>query len=198
MSEKPKYYAIYKPYGMLTQFTTQLGKKTLKDLDYTFEKDVYPVGRLDEDSEGLLILTNDKTLNNRLLNPKNRHFRSYWVQVEGIPTNEQIAQLAKGVDISVKGVKYHTQPAIAKVIDQPKGLEERSVPIRYRKNIPTSWLEISLIEGKNRQVRKMTAAVGLPTLRLIRYRIEDLVLSNLKIGFVKEMDQKWIFEKLRL
>jgi len=183
---------------MLTQFTTELSKKTLKDLEYTFDKDVYPVGRLDEDSEGLLILTNDKTLNNRLLNPKNGHFRSYWVQVEGLPTKEQIAQLAKGVEISVKGVKYNTQPAMATDIEQPDELEERSSPVRFRKNIPTSWLELSLSEGKNHQVRKMTAAVGLPTLRLIRYKIEDLVLSNLRVGFVKEMDQKWIFEKLKL
>lgn len=177
-----KYYLAYKPYGMLTQFTDEHGRKTLADL-FPFPKDVYPVGRLDMDSEGLVLLTNDKKLNHMLLNPKFAHEREYLVQVEGVPSKEAIKNLCDGVLIENK----LTLPAKVKLVEQPKNFAERIPPIRERKNIPTSWLSISLIEGRNRQVRKMTASVGYPTLRLIRIRIENQLLKDLKPGEVREI-----------
>ncbi|RJP70094.1 MAG: pseudouridine synthase [Ignavibacteriales bacterium] len=177
-----KYYLAYKPYGMLTQFTDEQGRKTLADL-FPFPKDVYPVGRLDMDSEGLVLLTNDKKLNHMLLNPKFAHEREYLVQVEGVPSKEAIKKLCDGVLIENK----LTLPAKVKLVDPPKNIPERTPPIRERKNIPTSWLSISLIEGRNRQVRKMTASVGYPTLRLIRIRIENQLLKDLKPGEVREI-----------
>lgn len=192
-----RYFIIHKPYGMLSQFSKEGNHTTLADL-YNFPKDVYPVGRLDADSEGLLILTNDKFLNNQLLNPKHRHERTYWVQVDGAITNEAIQQLKLGVNINVNGKIYKTLPAKAKIIATPNEIEEREPPIRFRKDIPTSWIEISLTEGKNRQVRKMTAAVGFPTLRLIRVKIEDLNLFPLKCGEVKEMPKNDIYRLLGL
>jgi len=178
-----KYYLAYKPYGMLTQFTDEQGRKTLADL-FPFPKDVYPVGRLDMDSEGLVLLTNDKKLNHMLLNPKFAHEREYLVQVEGVPSKEAIKKLCDGVLIENK----LTLPAKVKLVEQPKNIAERIPPIRERKNIPTSWLSISLIEGRNRQVRKMTASVGYPTLRLIRIRIENQLLKDLKPGEVREIN----------
>jgi 23S rRNA pseudouridine2457 synthase len=185
-----KYYIIYKPYKMLSQFTKEVPEHiTLADLDYNFEKDVYPVGRLDKDSEGLLILTNDKQLNDRLLNPQNKHQKTYWVQVEGIPTEEALDQLRNGVEIKLPSKKkYKTQKAKVKLLTSAPQLPEREPAIRYRANIPTSWVAITLIEGKNRQVRKMTAKVGLPTLRLVRASIEQLELGEMQIGEVLEMD----------
>ncbi|MEG8946250.1 pseudouridine synthase [Rosettibacter firmus] len=181
MKKALKYYIIHKPYGVLSQFTDKEGRKTLKSL-YNFPKDVYPVGRLDMDSEGLLILTNDKLLTDYLLNPLNKHEREYYVQVEGIPTEESLQKLREGVII--QGRK--TLPAKVKVINTPD-FPERVPPIRFRKTIPTSWLSITIVEGKNRQVRKMTASVGLPTLRLIRVRIKNILLGDLKPGEVREL-----------
>lgn len=190
-----QYFIIYKPYGMLSQFSSEGDKPTLAQLG-NFPKDVYPVGRLDSDSEGLLLLTNDKTLNNKLLNPKQKHWRTYLAQVDGTITNEAIKKLCQGVDITVDGNTHHTLPAKAfKRNEEPK-LPERLPPIRYRKNIPTSWVELSLFEGKNRQVRKMTAAVGFPTLRLVRIAIEKISLGNMQPGDVVELTSEDIHTKL--
>jgi 23S rRNA pseudouridine2457 synthase len=180
------YYAIYKPFGMLSQFSREGDHATLADLDFEFPKDVYPVGRLDADSEGLLLLTNDNFFKTRLLDPRRRHFRTYYVQVEGEITEEACAQLATGVPISINGKKYQTLPARAVKMEEPH-LPERNPPIRFRQSIPTSWLALSLHEGKNRQVRRMTAAVGFPTLRLVRWSIDDWKLGNMQPGEVREV-----------
>lgn len=176
-----KYYKIYKPYGVLSQFTDETGRKTLKDL-YNFPPNVYPVGRLDMDSEGLLILTDDKSLIDHLLNPKNHHEKEYYVQVEGIPTEIVLYNLSNGVIIEGK----KTLPAKIKLIKDPN-FPPRVPPIRERKSITVTWLSITITEGRNRQVRKMTAAVGYPTLRLIRVRIKNLLLDNLRVGEVREL-----------
>lgn len=192
-----RYFIIYKPFGILSQFSEEGGKAGLGNL-YPFPKDVYPVGRLDADSEGLLILTNDKKLNHQLLNPNFRHQRTYWVQVEGNMNEEARLQLEKGVAISINKKSYKTLPAKAAIIPEPDQIPERNPPIRFRKNIPTSWLELSLCEGKNRQVRRMTAAVGFPTLRLIRAKIENLLLGNMQVGEVREVSRAEIVEMLKL
>lgn len=198
----PRYFLIYKPYLMLSQFSREGEKSgppsaTLADLNFAFPGDVYPVGRLDADSEGLLLLTNDKQLNHRLLNPKFRHNRTYFVQVDGELTTEATAQVAAGVTISVDGKSYRTLPANAQILPEPT-LPTRNPPIRYRANIPTSWLEISLHEGKNRQVRKMTAAVGFPTLRLVRWAIETLTAEGMQPGDVRELSREEVMRGLRL
>ncbi len=179
------YFTIYKPFQVLSQFSPEPGKRTLKDV-YSFPKDVYPVGRLDYDSEGLLILTNDTRLNHRLLNPVFAHEREYWVQVEGSITTSAINALKNGVSISVNGKPYHTQTCNAIAFEAGPKVYDRNPPVRFRKNIPTSWVKLILSEGKNRQVRKMTAAVGFPTLRLIRYRIENITVDGLQPGGFKE------------
>lgn len=176
------YYLIHKPYGMLPQFTDELKRPTLSSL-YKFPKDVYPVGRLDMDSEGLLLLTNDKRLNNRLLNPKFGHEREYFVQVEGMPYDEKLEPLKQGV--TIQGEK--TKPADFRLLGLDIGIPPRVPPIRVRLNIPDYWISLTLTEGKNRQVRKMTAAVGYPTLRLIRVRIENLLIGKMQAGDVKEL-----------
>ncbi len=186
MTTNKKYFILNKPYGVLPQFTDKENRKTLSSL-YEFPKDVYPVGRLDLDSEGLLLLTNDKTLTDYLLNPKNKHEREYFIQVERIPTEQELQKLRDG--IILKDGK--TLPAKVKVIDDPN-FPPRVSPIRERKNIPTSWLSITLIEGRNRQVRRMTAAIGYPTLRLVRVRMKNILLGNLEIGRVKEVFEKEI------
>ncbi|MGE5431866.1 MAG: pseudouridine synthase [Syntrophomonadaceae bacterium] len=180
-----KYYIAYKPYGMLTQFTDSDGRKTLSDL-YAFPRDVYAVGRLDMDSEGLILLTNDKKLNFYLLNPKNAHEREYLAQVEGIPEKSDLEKLEKGVLIEDR----KTLPAKARLLNKDPEVPERIPPIRERKNIPVSWISLRLVEGKNRQVRKMTAHIGFPTLRLIRVSIGKIKLGNLKPGEVKEIKIK--------
>ena len=179
-----KYYIINKPYGVLSQFTDEKKRPTLESI-YNFPRDVYPVGRLDMDSEGLLILTNDKNLTDYLLNPENNHEREYLVQVEGIPAKEDLEKLARGVII--KGRK--SLPAKAELIPDPK-LPLRIPPIRERKNIPTSWLKIILTEGKNRQVRRMTAVIGFPTLRLVRIRIKNILLKDVLPGKFRELTEK--------
>lgn len=183
-----KYYKIYKPFGMMSQFSRENNNPTLADLGFAFPKDVYPVGRLDHDSEGLLLLTNDSALNKLLLSPKNMHRRTYWVQVEGEISSEAIAKLCEGVEINLKGVKYKTLPAEVHAIPTPQ-LPERIPPIRFRLTVPTSWVSITLTEGKNRQVRRMTAAVGFPTLRLVRASIESLMLGEMQPGEVVEILQ---------
>lgn len=156
--------ALHKPYGVLSQFTPDHpGQRTLSE--FGFPKNVYPLGRLDRDSEGLLLLSDEPGLNTSLLDPKNAHPRTYWAQVEGEVTDGALQKLRNGVVIEGK----MTLPAEAKRI-QPE-LPPRNPPIRFRQNIPTSWIELSLREGRNRQVRKMTASVGFPTLRLLRVAI---------------------------
>lgn len=186
-----KYYAVNKPYRMLSQFTDKDGRLTLSSL-FEFPKDVYPIGRLDLDSEGLLLLSNDKLLVDLLLNPANHYEKEYFVQVEGIPTLEAIEKLRAGVMIQ----NYKTLPAKVNLIEAPN-FPERIPPIRFRKNIPTSWMSIILNEGKNRQVRRMTASVGFPTLRLIRVRINNIHLASLGNSPVRELTKIEV-DKLRM
>lgn len=181
-----KYFILNKPYGMLSQFTDKDGRKTLSDL-FNFPKDVYPVGRLDFDSEGLLLLTNDKSLTDYLLNPNNKHEREYFVQVENIPSDKDLEKLRKGVIIQNR----KTLPVIANKITEPL-FPPREPPIRERKNIPTSWISLVLTEGRNRQVRKMTAKIGYPTLRLIRIRIKNILLNNLAPCSIRELTKNEI------
>jgi 23S rRNA pseudouridine2457 synthase len=182
-----RYFIIHKPYGMLSQFTREGGHLTLADLPFSFPKDVYPVGRLDADSEGLLVLTNDKALTHRLLEPVFRHTRTYWAQVEGDISAAAVLALCSGVEISVNGKQYRTLPATAHKMLTTPPLAERVPPIRFRAAIPTSWVQLTLIEGKNRQVRKMTAAVGFPTLRLVRAMIGSYPLGSLPPSAVREL-----------
>ncbi|MDJ0723774.1 MAG: pseudouridine synthase [Prochloraceae cyanobacterium] len=198
-----KYILFYKPYGVLCQFTdnsnTDRPRSTLKD--YISIPGVYSVGRLDLDSEGLLLLTDDGILKHRLSDRKFAHPRTYWVQVERIPDSEALAKLAKGVEIK----DYRTRQAKVKKIAEPI-LLPRNPPVRYRKNVPTCWLEITLTEGRNRQVRRMTAAVGYPTLRLVRIAIgikdgkttTQLSLENLQPGQWRYVNlaEKKLLEKL--
>jgi 23S rRNA pseudouridine2457 synthase len=190
-----RYFIIYKPFNTLSQFSSQEGKLTLKDY-FNVPGDLYPVGRLDYDSEGLLILTNDKDLNHRVLHPQYAHEREYWVQVEGAIGQPAIDELQKGVMISVDGQPYQTRPCKAALLTLPADLPERIPPIRYRAHIPTSWLQLTLTEGKNRQVRKMTARAGFPTLRLIRSRIERISLDGLQPGEAREMKKQEIYPLL--
>jgi 23S rRNA pseudouridine2457 synthase len=185
----PLYFICHKPYGMLSQFSGEDKDSLLGEL-YNFPKDVYPIGRLDKDSEGLLALTNDNQLKTKLLDPKNNHTKTYHVQVEGEITETALQALKKGgIKIKHKGKEHLTAPAQVKLI-QSVNHKERTPPIRFRKNIPTSWLEITLTEGKNRQIRKMTAAVGYPTLRLIRVAIGKITLKNLGDKSVKELSKE--------
>ena len=189
------YFIIYKPYLVLSQFTSENEQQNLSHF-FPVPKDVYAVGRLDADSEGLLILTNDKAFNHRLLNPTFEHEREYWTQVDGAIKSEAIAQLQKGVDISVDGKIYHTTPCIAKRLPDDIIVPPRNPPIRFRKEIPAPWISMILTEGKNRQVRKMTAKVGYPTLRLIRHRIVNIELEDMQPGNMIELSQKEIYKKL--
>jgi len=172
----PKYFAFYKPYGVLSQFTPEGGHPALNE--YHLPKDVYAAGRLDHDSEGLLLLTDDGVLIKKLLTPGAKE-KCYWVQVERTPTSDGVEKLKRGVLIG----DYQTLPCRAQLIEEPH-LPPRDPPIRFRKNVETTWMEIFLTEGKNRQVRKMTAAIGHPTLRLVRVGLGKLHLKklNLKLG----------------
>jgi 23S rRNA pseudouridine2457 synthase len=191
-----RYFIVYKPYQTLSQFTsTESNKKTLADF-FQVPKNVYPVGRLDEDSEGLLILTNDKKLNHHLLDPAFAHEREYWVQVEGAITNEAVTQMQQGLQLNIKGAIHQTKPSVIHIFNEPPGVIERIPPVRNRASVPTSWIKIILKEGKNRQVRKMTAQVGFPTLRLIRYRIDEIKLNDMKPGTIIELSRKSIYKKL--
>jgi len=190
-----RYYLIYKPYQVLTQFGREGDKASLAD-HFHVPRDVYPVGRLDYDSEGLLILTNDKSLNHRLLNPRFAHEREYWVQVDGAVTPAALEQLQRGVRIAVDGKPYHTQGCQAFFFEEEPAVPPRNPPIRFRKEIPAPWIRLILKEGKNRQVRKMTAAVGFPTLRLIRYRIAGATLEGLEPGEMRELTGEEIYKLL--
>lgn len=191
------YYIYYKPFGVLSQFTDEGEHQGLKRM-IDVEKEVYPVGRLDRDSEGLLILTDDVIVNNRLLDPKHGHTRCYLAQVEGEATGMQVDMLTHPMDIKVKKSTYRTRPCKASLLVPPPALPERNPPIRYRASIPTSWVKLELKEGKNRQVRKMTAKVGLPTLRLVRWSVEDLSIEGMQPGELKRIARDDFYHRLKL
>ncbi len=180
--------ALNKPYGVLCQFTPdQPGQRTLAEFD--FPPRVYPVGRLDLDSEGLLLLSDEAGFNNRLLDPVAAHPRTYLAQVEGIPTPEALANLQRG-GLLIQG--HRTRPCLVRSLLEEPALAPRDPPVRFRKSIPTSWLELKLTEGKNRQVRRMTAAVGFPTLRLLRVAIGKFEPHDLLPGTWRMLDSSEI------
>jgi 23S rRNA pseudouridine2457 synthase len=191
MSLQKSYILFYKPYGVLSQFTSDSAHSTLRD--FNFPKKVYSVGRLDADSEGLLLLTDDGKFKHALLDPKFGHARTYAVQVERIPDESALARLRKG--IMIEGIK--TKPAKVRLLKEEPAFPPRSKPIRFRANVPTCWLELILTEGRNRQVRKMTAAIGHPTLRLIRTNILFMSLEGLRPGEWRELRDEEV-EKLKL
>lgn len=176
---QPRLLILNKPFDVLPQFSDDLGRTTLKD--FVPIPDVYPAGRLDRDSEGLLLLTNDGQLQTRISDPKHKMAKTYWVQIEGTPTQEQLQRLCTGVVLN----DGPTLPTLARQIDIPE-IWDRHPPVRFRKSIPTAWLELTIHEGRNRQVRRMTAAVGLPTLRLIRVRVGNWGLDGLLPGEWRE------------
>ena len=185
MVKQMKYIAFYKPYGVISQFTDPDGTRTLAE--FKLPKEVYAAGRLDKDSEGLLLLTDDGGFIKEILEPQSNKEKTYWVQVENIPSQEKLKKLERG--IMIQGRK--TLPCRVRLLPCPK-LTARNPPIRERKNIPTAWLEIKMIEGKNRQVRRMTAAINHPTLRLVRFAIGQLCLTGLKPGQWREVAKKCI------
>mgnify|MGYP000173889031 CR=1 FL=1 len=190
-----KYFIFNKPYGTLCQFTGEENDSLLGDF-YNYPKDVYSVGRLDKDSEGLLLLTNDNRLKDKVLNPEKRKSKKYLVQVDGDIDQKALTELSNGsIVIKHKGKAYKVTQAIAQKVATPN-VEERNPPIRERKNIPTSWITLELTEGKNRQVRKMTAAVGFPTLRLFRLAVGAINLEGLSIGEVKELTRSEAYKAL--
>ncbi|MBI5668996.1 MAG: pseudouridine synthase [Chloroflexi bacterium] len=176
-----KIIKFWKPYGVLTQFTDPQGRPTLAD--FVTVKGVYAAGRLDFDSEGLLILTDSARLKTRLLNPEYHHPRTYLVQVERIPNEAALDKLRTGVDLN----DGRTRPAQVELLETPPDLPERPVPIRFRKNVPDCWLKMTITEGRNRQVRRMTAAVGHPALRLVRWAVGPVTLEGLQPGEWREL-----------
>lgn len=180
----PRVILLNKPYGVLTQFTDAEGRPTLKDLVPV--PGVYAAGRLDADSEGLVVLTDDGRLQARIAEPRHKLAKTYWAQVEGVPDEAALAALQAGVNLG----DFVTRPCRARCIPEPSGLWPRQPPIRFRKQVADSWLEIVLTEGKNRQVRRMTAKVGHPTLRLIRWAIGPWTLAGLASGQWRETDQR--------
>jgi 23S rRNA pseudouridine2457 synthase len=208
-----RYLIFYKPFDVLTQFSQpsdsarlQLGResdvesvsdrpKTLKE--FISVPQVYPVGRLDRDSEGLLLLTDHGQLQHRLSDPQFHHPRTYWVQVEGAPTEADLDPLRHGVEIRIQKKRYTTRPATARLLTQEPPLPPRQPPIRFRKSVPTQWLEITLTEGRNRQVRRMTAAIGFPTLRLVRVAIAHLQLDTLQPGEWRDLSPEEIARLLK-
>jgi 23S rRNA pseudouridine2457 synthase len=177
----PPIVLFNKPYGVLCQFSAQAGRKTLKD--FLSQPDIYPAGRLDADSEGLVVLTSDGPLQHRISDPANKMPKTYLVQVEGVATEAALDQLRSGIALG----DFMSREAKARAIDEPTWLWLRTPPVRVRRFIPTSWIEVTLREGKNRQIRRMTAAVGLPTLRLIRYAVGDWTLEGIDPGHWREL-----------
>ena len=174
--------AFHKPYGVLSQFTPD-GSRHRPLADFDFPKGVYPLGRLDAESEGLLLLSDEAALNARLLHPTRGHYRTYWAQVERVPGREALAQLERGVLIGGR----QTLPCRAWLLDPQPEMPPRVPPIRFRKNVPEAWIALELVEGKNHQVRRMTAAVGHPTLRLVRVKIGHFELGALAPGIWREL-----------
>ena len=176
--------AFNKPYGVLSQFTPEPGSRWRTLADFGLPRGVYPLGRLDADSEGLLLFCDEPALNARLLDPQHAHCREYWAQVERVPSAAALAQLARGgIDLG----DYRTLPCRARLLDPAPDLPPRDPPIRVRKSVPDCWLSLELVEGKNRQARQMTAAVGHPTLRLVRGRIGEFELGELAPGKWREL-----------
>jgi 23S rRNA pseudouridine2457 synthase len=175
--------AFHKPYGILSQFSPEPGSQFRTLAEFGFPPQVYPIGRLDADSEGLLLLSDEAELNQRLLHPRNAHEREYWVQVERIPSADALRQLAQGLIIQ----GHRTLPCRARLLDPQPTMPPREPPIRVRKSVPDCWLAMELVEGKNRQVRRMTAAIGHPTLRLVRVRIGQFRLDDLPPGKWQEL-----------
>lgn len=175
---------LNKPFNVLCQFTDKAGRPNLSD--YVHTPNVYPAGRLDKDSEGLVLLTDDGEFQNKLANPRFKLWKTYWVQVEGEFSNTAKNLLCKGIELK-DGI---TRPARIKLIDEPATIWPREPPVRFRAEIPTSWIEIAIREGKNRQIRRMTAAVGFPTLRLIRYSIGTYTIDGLSPGMVRNIIHK--------
>lgn len=171
-----------KPFNVVCQFSPHEKHATLKD--FIPIPNIYAAGRLDTDSEGLLILTDDGTLQHKLSHPKHKEIKTYWAQVEGAPTDDDLKPLRTGVDLG----DFVTQPAQVSIIEEPHGIWLREPPIRERKLIPTTWLEIKISEGKNRQVRRMTAKIGFPTLRLIRYAIGNYTIESIENGQFKAIE----------
>jgi 23S rRNA pseudouridine2457 synthase len=176
-----RYILFHKPYGVLSQFTPEDGARSLAEFD--LPKGVYAAGRLDKDSEGLLLLTDDGPLIERLLNPRSEKEKTYWVLVERVPTKEELDRLRAGVRIE----DYQTKPCRVKILDPQPEVPPRDPPVRYRKSVQDVWLEIAIVEGKNRQVRKMTASIHHPTLRLIRRKIAELDIGDLAPGAFREL-----------
>jgi len=187
------YYVLHKPYNVLSQFSDEEGRKTLKDI-VKLPRDVYPVGRLDMDSEGLLLLTNDKRLTDALLNPKNTHPREYYAFIEGIPTDAELQCLRQGMEIEGKP----TLPAKARLLKSAPVIAERVPPPRTYATHAYSWLHLTITEGRNRQVRKMTAKIGHPTLRLIRWKIANISLDGLAAGKYRELTEGELARLFRL
>lgn len=182
-----KYYAFHKPYGVLSQFSEEREGDLTIGKYFNFPPDVYPCGRLDKDSEGLLLLTNDLIFKQKIMEPKNHVCKQYLYQLEGIIDSSSCQILESEVFISVNGKRYRTKAISADISNCPKTIQDRQPPVRYRKTIPDSWLMITIDEGKNRQVRKMLASVGYPVLRLIRWQIAELKL-HFPVGSVIEID----------
>jgi 23S rRNA pseudouridine2457 synthase len=191
-----RYFIIYKPYKMLSQFVKIRKKRCLGDLDFIFPEGTNALGRLDDNSEGLLILTNNKQLTPLLLNPENLHARVYWVQVHGKVAEEELKTLETGVKIRLNPNDYFTKPCKARIIEAPQNLAPRGHPVSP--DLLTTWIELTLTEGKFHQVRKMTSAIGHQTMRLIRVSIEDVFLTDMKPGEVRELQEEEIFSKLKI
>jgi 23S rRNA pseudouridine2457 synthase len=182
-----RYFILFKPYGILCQFTPDHpGQQTLADL-YQFPREVYSVGRLDMDSEGLLILTDDSALNTKILAPDSKMPKTYWAQVEGTPEDKTFKPLRQGMTVRIRQKKVKLEPAQARILEEAPILPERDSAIRVRHSVPDTWVEVIVTEGKNRQVRRMLANLGHPVLRLIRVGIGHLNIGDLKPGEVKEM-----------
>ncbi len=196
MASKLYYFILNKPFGILSQFTDEDGNPGLGSI-VNLPKGVYPVGRLDKDSEGLLLLTNDRRINEALLNPKFNHMRTYWVETEGIPSEQSINDLREGVTINLKGRAHKCLPVVVNRMYENIP-ESREPDINRVKHPITSWIELKLSEGKNRQVRKMTSKVGHPTLRLIRVSIEDILLGSLQPGEVRQISRNVFYKKLKI
>lgn len=193
-----QYFALNKPFGYLSQFSDEASHPGLLKLNLGLPKDVYPIGRLDRDSEGLLLLTNDNRLKTEMISPEGAHERRYWVQVEGEPQTQDLHAFERPMELTIRKNSFTTRPSSARVLKDLQ-ISERNPPIRHRLNVPTAWLEICLTEGKNRQVRKMTAHVGFPTLRLIRKGFGSLDIDQLELeaGKIQELTQEEAYQALR-